>query len=329
MPLLLTRRDVQAVLTMRDTIDAVENGFRQLSAGKVEMPQRTVIRVASHKGLHLAMPAHADTEDGQGVLAVKVVTVYPDNPTKHDLPTILGTLLLNDAQTGKLAAIMDAGFLTGMRTGAASGVATKYLAREDARTLGIFGAGGQARTQLMAVHEVRPLERVQVFDPQKPVRDTFVREMSASLGIEVTPVEDARACVENDIVCAASSSKTPIFDGSWLQPGTHVNGVGSHSPDARELDTETIRRSKIIADYTPACMVEAGDFLFPIKEGAFSQEQIHADLGEVASGTKPGRESDDEITLFKSVGLAIQDAMTAACVYDLARKANVGTQIEI
>jgi ornithine cyclodeaminase/alanine dehydrogenase len=288
-----------------------------------------VIRIGAHKGLHLGMPAYAGGEGDAGVLALKVVTVYPENPSKHDLPTILGTLLLNDAKTGKLVSIMDAGFLTGMRTGASSGVATKYLAPKEAKTLGIFGAGGQARTQLMAVHEVRPVSRVQVYDPMTETRDAFVREMSEKVGVEVEPVKDPRECAENEIVCAASSSKTPVLKGSWFRPGTHINGIGSHSPDARELDTETILRSKVVADYTPACMAEAGDLLFPIQEGAFSEERIHADIGEVINGTKPGRESAEEITLFKSVGLAIQDAMTAAKVYALAREAKVGTEVEI
>lgn len=329
MPLLLTRNDVAEVLTMRETIDAVEEGFRQLAKGTVEMPQRTVIRVGAHKGLHLGMPAYAGGKGDAGVLALKVVTVYPDNPSKYDLPTILGTLLLNDAKTGKLVAIMDAGFLTGMRTGAASGVATKYLAPKDANTLGIFGAGGQARTQLMAVHEVRPLKQVSVFDPVTQTRDAFAREMSKKLKLEITPVKDPRACAENEIVCAASSSKTPVLKGSWFRPGTHINGIGSHSPDARELDTETILRSKVVTDFTPACMAEAGDLIFPIQEGAFSQEKIHAELGEVVNGAKPGRESTEEITLFKSVGLAIQDAMTAARVYELACEKRVGKEVEI
>jgi alanine dehydrogenase len=331
MPLLLTRKDVETVLTMKDAIAAVEEGFRQLALGNVIMPQRTAIRISEYHGLHLGMPAYVGgaEDEGGGSLALKVVTVYPDNPSKYSLPTTIGTLLLNDPCTGALVAIMDAGFLTAMRTGAASGVATKYLAREDARSAGVFGAGVQARTQLMAVCEVRPIERATVYDPVQEVREKYAAEMSGRLSIPVEPTNTPRACVENDVIIAASASRTPIFQGTWLAPGTHINGIGSHSPDARELDTETVQRAKVVPDYGPACLAEAGDLLIPIQEGAITEDHIHASLGEVVAGLKPGRESVEEITLFKSVGLAVQDAATAARVYALAREAEVGAEVEI
>jgi alanine dehydrogenase len=329
MPLLLTRKDVQSVLTMKDAIAAVEEGFRQLALGNVIMPQRTAIRIPEHHGLHLGMPAYVGGPKGGGALALKVVTVYPDNPSQYSLPTTIGTLLLNDPRTGALVAIMDAGFLTAMRTGAASGVATKYLAREDARSVGIFGAGVQARTQLMAVCEVRSIEKAVVYDPVLEAREKYAAEMSERLSIPVEPTDDPRACVENDVVVAASASQTPIFEGAWLSPGTHINGIGSHSPGARELDTETIKRAKVVPDYASACLVEAGDLIMPIEEGVITKDHIHADLGEVVAGLKPGRESAEEITLFKSVGLAVQDAATAARVYELAQEAGVGVEIEV
>ena len=329
MPLLLTRKNVETVLTMKDAIAAVEEGFRQLAMGNVIMPQRTAIRIPDYHGLHLGMPAYVGGAENGGSLALKVVTVYPDNPSKYNLPTTIGTLLLNDPRTGALVAIMDAGFLTAMRTGAVSGVATKYLAPGDARTVGVFGAGVQARAQLMAVCEVRSIERAVVCDPMREAREKYAAEMSERLSISVEPTDDPRACVENDVILTASSSKTPVFEGVWLAPGTHINGVGSHSPDARELDTETIRRAKVVPDYAPACLVEAGDLIMPIQEGAIDAEHIHASLGDVVAGLKPGRESDEEITLFKSVGLAVQDAATAARVYELAQAAGVGVEIEV
>jgi len=329
MPLLLTRKDVEIVLNMKDAIAAVEEGFRQLALGNVSMPQRPVIRIPEHHGLYLGMPAYVGGVGEAGSLALKVVTVYPDNPDKYGLPTTIGTLLLNDPRTGALVAIMDAGFLTAMRTGAASGVATKYLAREDARSVGVFGAGVQARTQLIAVCEVRPIERAVVYDPWEEGRIKYAAEMSARLSIPIAATDDPRTCIDNDVIVAASSSRTPIFEGAWLSPGTHINGIGSHSPDARELDTETIRRSKVVPDHAPACLAEAGDLILPIQEGAISEEHIHASLGEVVAGQKPGRESPEEITLFKAVGLAVQDAVSATRVYELARAAGVGTPIEI
>lgn len=328
MPLLLTRADVQGVLTMPECMAAVEEGFRQLAAGSVQMPQRTAIRMIDLHGLHLGMPAYVGGAGG-GVLGLKVVTVYPDNPSRYDLPTTIGTLLLNDPKNGALLAIMDAGFLTAMRTGAASGVATKHLARPNASTAGIFGAGAMARTQLMAVHEARPLRRAVVFDVAPEAAQRFATDMAAKLSIPVDVAADARECAGCDIVCAATSSATPIVEAGWLRPGTHVNGVGAHAPTMREFDLETIKRMKVVADHVPACLVEAGEFIIPIKEGTYGEHEIHASLGEVILGTKAGRSSAREITFFKSVGLAVQDVTTAQRVYELAGRAGVGTDVRL
>jgi alanine dehydrogenase len=330
MPLLLNRDDVRSILTIKDAIEAVEEGFRQLALGNVLQPQRTAIRMAAHHGLHLGMPAFiGGDEEAGGALALKAVTVYPDNPARYNLPTTIGTLLLHDPRTGALLAIMDAGYLTAMRTGAVSGVATKHLAPEDAHTLGIFGAGIMAMTQLQAVIEVRGIDRATVYDTNRERAAQFVIDAMKRLSIDIEIAESPRACVENEIICAATSSREPIFDGSWLFPGTHLNGVGSHAPDARELDTETLLRSKVIVDHLPACLAEAGDLILPMKEGAFTEDWIHASLGEVVAGQKPGRETAEEITLFKSVGLAVQDAATAARVYERARAAGIGQEIVI
>lgn len=329
MTLLLTRADVEKVLTMGEAINAVEEGFRQLALGKVTMPQRTTIRIPDHHGLHLAMPAHIGGGGTDGALATKIVTVYPENPAHFGLPTTIGTLLLNDPRSGALLAIMEAGFLTAMRTGAVSGVASKVLAREDASRVGVFGAGGMGRMQLRAICEVRKIVSAAVYDPNQAASEKFAAEMTDQLRIKVESVDAPRACLNADIVCTASSSRTPIFEGGWLTPGVHLNGIGSHSPDARELDSETVRRSKVVTDYLPACLAEAGDLILPIEEGSFRKEQIHADLGEIIAGQKPGRRTREEITLFKSVGLAVQDAATAARVLDLARAAGVGSEIRI
>ncbi len=327
MPLLISRKNVEAVLSMDACIAAVEAAFGELARGNADMPQRAVIRVPEHKGLFLGMPAHIGGDDE--VLGLKVVTVYPGNPAKG-LPTIYGTLLLCDPTTGETVAIMDAGYLTAIRTGAASGAATKYLARKDSKVCTIFGAGGQARKQIEAVHVVRPLEKVYVLDVMEASREAFARDVAAELGIEVEATEDAEAAVKAaDIVVTASSSQDPVFDGEWLQPGTHINNIGSHSPDARELDTTTVVRSKFVADLKEANLAEAGDILIPIKEGAVTEGHIYASLGEIITGAKPGRENDDEITVFKSCGLAIQDVSTARVVYEAAKAAGVGQNVEL
>lgn len=325
MALLLSRNDVQALLTMPDCIGIVEEAFRQHALGNVIMPQRTAIRIPALHGLQLGMPAYIGGD--VGALALKVVTVYPDNPSAFGLPTTIGVLLLNDARTGAPLAIMDAGFLTGMRTGAVSGVATRHLARADAKRVGVFGGGIMARMQLAAVCAVRPVEEVRVYDVDAGRAEAWARDMRASLGVDVRCAAQPREAVEGmDIVVAASSATQPVFDGAWLAPGQHINGIGSHAPAARELDSETVRRSKVFPDHTDACLAEAGDFLIPLGEGAITAEHFRASLGEVVAGLKPGRESDEEITLFKSVGLALQDVATAHFVYTKALEAKRGTE---
>jgi ornithine cyclodeaminase/alanine dehydrogenase len=260
-----------------------------------------------------------------------VVTSYVNNPAKRHLPTILGKVLFQEPETGDVIGIMDGAYLTAVRTGAASGVATRYLARDDkAQTVGIFGAGVQSQAQLQAMAIARDITRACVYDINDETVRNFIEEMSASLEMEVFRADSPDQVLEKaDIICTATSSPTPIFDGNRVRQGTHVNSVGSHTPNARELDTAIIKRAKIIADSYDACLNEAGDIIIPIKEGAIGKEHLRAELGEVITGQKPGRTNDREITLFKSNGLAIQDAATAKLVYDKAVKAGIGTDIEL
>ncbi|MBU1699501.1 MAG: ornithine cyclodeaminase family protein [Candidatus Eisenbacteria bacterium] len=328
MPLLISRKDVEKVLTMKDCIIAVEKAFAELANGRTIMPQRAVIPISDHKGVFLGMPAYIGGE--MNALGIKIVTVYPENPKKYNIPTIFGTLSLCDPATGRTIAIMDAGYLTAVRTGAASGVATKFLAREDSKIAVIFGAGVQAQKQLEAVHMLRPLEKVYVLDLVTKARDKFAHDMSETFGIEMIPTDDAEMAVkDSDIIITASSSPNPVFDGNWMKPGTHINNIGSHSPTARELDTTTVKRSKFVADLKEANLAEAGDILIPIKEGAVTQDHIYASLGEIVTGRKAGRENPKEITLFKSCGLAIQDISTALSIYTAAREKGIGTEVEL
>ncbi len=325
MTLLLSRNDVARLLTMKDAIAAVEEAFCQLARGNVVMPQRTAIRVATHGGTHLGMPAYIGGD--MDALALKVVTVYPQNPTQHHLPTTIGLLVLSDPHTGAPLAVMDASYMTAMRTGAVSGVATKYLARPDARRVGMFGAGVQAQTQLSAIACVRTLEGAWVYDSDAVKARAYAEQMTKTLGLPVVPVNTPREAVEGmDIIVTASSASSPIFDGTWLEPGQHINGVGSHAPHTRELDSKTLVRSKVFVDSADACLVEAGDLLIPMKEGVIGKDHISASLGEVAARMKPGREYEEEITLFKSVGLALQDASTAHMVYRMALEQRAGVE---
>jgi len=325
MTLLLGRDDVARVLGMAECIDAVERAFAELTGGTAELPLRIGIKPPG--GVSLYMPAYLKE---LGALACKVVTVYKDNPTKHGMPTTIGKVLLQDPETGDVICIMDGGYLTAMRTGAVSGVATKHLARTgDGLVAGIFGAGVQARMQLRAIAAVRALTRAYVYDLSSQAVDAFLADLD-DLGVNIERAESPKSMVETaDILCTATSSPSPLFDGALVRPGTHVNGIGSHTPNARELDTAIVKRSKVVVDLADACLSEAGDLMIPIEEGAIDAEHVHADLGEIVLGRKPGRESDEEITLFKSVGLAIQDAATARLVYDKAVEAGIGTDVDL
>ena len=327
MTLLLSRSDVEKALSMADAIGLVERGFVEFGAGGVDMPQRAVIFVPEHDGLAGFMPALVRE---MGALAIKTVTAFKGNP-KKGLPTIFGTVTLLDTETGIPLSIMDGGYLTAVRTGAASGVATKYLAKEDAHIAAIFGAGVQGATQLEAICTVRNITEVRVFDTDREAAQRFAREMGGRgpIPANVVVVDSPKEALAGaDVVATATTSPSPIFDGDDLSPGVHINGVGSHAPKARELDTKTVVRSKIVCDAVAACLVEAGDLLMPIEEGALIKSDIHGGLAEVISGQLPGRESSKEITLFKSVGLAFQDAAAALETYRKAEAMGLGAQFQ-
>ena len=324
--LLLTRNDVMKVLDMSDCMAVVEKAFVELAGGTAVMPLR--ISITPPDGLALYMPAYLKE---MGALACKVVTSYKNNPVKHNLPTIMGKVLLQDPETGDVICIMDGGYLTAVRTGAASGVATKYLARDDkSQKVGIFGAGVQAKAQLWAMAVARDLAKAYVYDIADEAVTEFIKEMSIKLNLEVVQADSPDHILEEaDIICTATSSPTPIFNGERVREGTHINSVGSHVPEARELDTAIIKRSKVIADSYEACLHEAGDIMIPIQEGAIDKSHLYAELGEIITGRKQSRADDREITLFKSNGLAIQDVATAQLVYDKAVQARIGTEVEL
>jgi len=324
--LMLSKKDVETVLTMKESIVAVEEAFRELASGTALMPTRVALSVSDKKGWMGAMPAYLS---GAGALAAKIVTAYENNPSKHKLPTVMALIVLNDPETGKTKAVLEGTHITAMRTGAASGVAAKYLARQDSRVVGVFGAGTQARTQLEAIKQVRNVQSALIYDiiPERAKR--FSEEMGRKLGIEVraeaSPERITGMC---DIIATASTSRTPVFDGGALKKGVHVNAVGSYTPDARELDDLTIVRSKLVVDSRQAALQEAGDIIIPLKAGMIAQDHIYAELGEIVAGLKPARENDDEVTVFKSVGLGIQDAAVANFAYKKAREKGIGQEIE-
>lgn len=320
---ILSRNDVMHVLDMKDTINILEAAFADLSNGNAVMPQRTPITAPDYDGLALFMPAYLK---GMGALGAKVVTVYKSNPTKYNLATVLGTIILLDEKTGAPVAIMDGSYLTAMRTGGVAGLATKIFAREDAKIHTMFGTGGMARTHAWAVGSVRDIEKLIVYsvDPIDK-REAFCESIQDIIDCEIFLADDPEDAVHQaDIVTLITSAKKPVVNGDWFKPGTHINGIGSHAPAMRELDTRTVQRSKVVCDLVDACKPEAGDFIIPIQAGDYSWDRIHGSLGDVITGKIPARENKSEITLFKSVGLAIQDISTAFHVYTKAVNLEVG-----
>ena len=325
MTLILNKADVASVLDMKDCMVVVEQAFAELSDGTAVLPLR--IGITPPEGLSLYMPAYLKKMEA---LACKVVTVYKNNPLKHNLPTTIGKVLLQDPVTGDVICIMNGGYLTAVRTGAASGVATKYLARNDKQQVaGILGAGVQAKMQLWAVCEARNISKAFVYDISDTAADAFIAEMGKKLNLEIIKAKTEDELLRADIICTATSSPSPLFDGNKVREGIHINGIGSHSPTARELDSAIVKRSKFIGDSREACFKEAGDIMIPVNAGEIPESHFYAELGEIITGKKQGRINDKEITLFKSNGLAIQDAAAAKLVYEKAVKAGIGIQVEI
>jgi alanine dehydrogenase len=326
MPLILSRKDLRQLLTMADVIDAVERGFREYKAGKCAVPVRMPVKIEKAEGVFLFMPAYLEKE---AFFGTKIVSVFPRNIEKK-LSTIQAAYLLNDPTTGELLALMDGILLTAMRTGATSALATKYLSRKNSETLGIIGAGAQAPFQAEAISKVRPIHRMLVYDKERKIAENFSGAVSNSLRIPVHVMASPRdVVVESDILVTVTTSTTPVFDGRHLKGGTHINAVGAYTPEMRELDDFTIGKSKIVVDTYEGCMAEAGDLLIPIHNGKLSKENIYADLGEIVLAQKPARTGDDEITLFESVGFALEDLVVASLAYGRASEKGVGLKFTL
>jgi alanine dehydrogenase len=323
--LFLGREDLAALLTPGDVIAAVERAFRECAAGRVAALPRAGLPTGQD-GVFLAM---ISALPALGALGTKLATVVESNQ-RRGLPTIQATYLLTDPETGTPLALMEAGLLTAIRTGAASAVAARYMARPHSRVIACFGAGVQARYQLLCLREVLPLAEVRVIGRDPARAATFARRMKDELGIPVEIVEARRAAVRGaDVVSCATTATRPVFSGRDLAPGTHVDAVGNFRPATREVDTVTIRKSRVVVDSYDGAWEEAGDILLPIKAGAISRRHVRAELAEVVAGTRPGRTAPEEITLFKSVGFAPEDAATARLAYDRALAAGRGTRIDL
>ena len=305
----LNRDQINDLISMEEAIRAMGTAFAQLSNGEAVVPPRLSLDIPDKNATSLVMPAYAT---GSPYYTVKIVSVNYSNPDKG-LPLIHGVVQVFDAENGKHIANLDGASITAIRTGAASGLATDLLAKENANVCAVFGTGVQAASHIEAVLEVRPIEKIMVFSRSKPSAENFCSTLANQVQCEIGEKE---SLLEADTICTTTPSSSPLFETDEIKPGCHLNVVGSHQPSFREVPTGLVARSKIIVDKREACEQEAGDLIIPVQEGSWSFEQVHGELGQVVSGDIISRESENEITLFKSVGNAIQDHAMAHLIME-------------
>tara|TARA_B100000315_G_scaffold34975_1_gene29649 strand:- start:3063 stop:3998 length:936 start_codon:yes stop_codon:yes gene_type:complete len=305
----LNRDQINDLISMEEAIRAMGTAFAQLSNGEAVVPPRLSLDIPDKNATSLVMPAYAT---GSPYYTVKIVSVNYSNPDKG-LPLIHGIVQVFDAENGKHIANLDGASITAIRTGAASGLATDLLAKENANVCAVFGTGVQAASHIEAVLEVRPIEKIMVFSRSKPSAEKFCSTLANQVQCEIGEKE---SLLEADIICTTTPSSSPLFETDEIKPGCHLNVVGSHQPSFREVPTGLVARSKIIVDKREACEQEAGDLIIPVQEGSWSFEHLHGELGQVVSGDIIARESENEITLFKSVGNAIQDHAMAHLIME-------------
>lgn len=342
MALLLRESHLRELLVMRDLIPLMVPTLAAFSTGGTVQPLRSIVPVERHGGFLGVMPAYLappalggaapgavhDPESTEA-LGLKAVAVYPGNAGRH-LPTHLATILLLDPETGALRAVLDGRLITEMRTAAVSAAATDRLARPQARVLAVLGAGVQARSHIEALREVRPPAEVRVWSRTPAGAERLAFETRARFGLAaVAYASPAEAVRGADMVCTVTGSTTPVVEGAWLSPGIHINAVGAPRPDYRELATDVVRRARLFVDSRAGALTEAGDIVGPIREGAITERHIVAEIGEVFAGRHPGRESDGDITLFKSLGMAVEDVATAHFAYARARARSIGEEIRL
>ncbi|HEY1265740.1 MAG TPA: ornithine cyclodeaminase family protein [Candidatus Binatia bacterium] len=324
--LVLSEADVRRLVEIDALIAVLERAHAEFSMGGAVMPVRQVVPLPEIGGRITTMPAYLSAERALGM---KVVTFFKDNPARG-LPAILGTIHLYSAESGKLAAIMDGTYITAIRTACASAAATKALANPATPVLGILGAGVQARSHIAALARVRKIERIKIYSPSGASARKVKDELESVVNLPIEVAASAEAAVRAaDLVVAATSAPTPVLDCAWLKPGAHINAVGSHRPDLRELDAATLKAARVFVDSRDAIMAECGDVLLAIKEGAIQAGDASTEIGEVIAGKKPGRTSSADITLYKSVGIAAQDVATAALVYRKALEKKAGVEVDI
>jgi ornithine cyclodeaminase len=326
--LVLKQEEIFKIFSMAEAIQACKEAFELYSAGKADIPLRVNINVPRAGGQSLYMPGYAGEA---GALGVKIVSVYPENFRKG-LPSVPAVMILLDAETGLVSALMDGTCLTRIRTGAASGVATELLARKDSSVFALFGSGGQAEAQLEAVLTVRPIREVRVYsvdgaeDFVQRMRARFGEKFNCAIKLAASPAE---AVADADIITTVTTSKTPVYDGRLLKKGVHVNGVGSYTPEMHENDEYFVTRAGVYVDTRAGAFAEAADLIIPVEKGLFSFERVRGEIGEVIAGKLQGRSSAEENTFFKTVGSGVQDIVTAGRIYSRALELGAGSFIDL
>ncbi len=320
----LNSSEIREVLDIADVVVAVEKAFEQHGFGRTQMPAKSYLSFDRYNGDLRTMPAYIE---GLEMAGAKIVNSHPDNPSKG-LPTVMAVLILNDPKTGAPLAVMDGTYLTDMRTGAAGAVACKYLARRDSKVLGLVGAGRQARTQLLAISSVFDLEEVRVVSMGRQGSELFKKEMEGVVGVDVVVKESIRAVCDSDILVTTTPVRSPIVKEAWIGEGVHINAIGADAEGKEELDPGVLKKAKIVIDDISQA-VHSGEINVPLSKGLLGEDEIYASLGEVVARKMSGRMSDDEITVFDSTGLAIQDIAAGKLVYEKALEAGVGQRLRL
>ena len=324
--LVLDSRQIRELLPMTDCIELMADALTALARGEVFQPLRTIIRPPEARGLLGLMPAFRAGE--RGAFGMKAICVFPENPAQGK-DAHQGAVMLFSRETGEMLALMNASEITAIRTAAVSAVATRLLAREDAQQLAIIGAGVQARTHLVALAAVRSIKHTRIACRNIEHAEELAREMRQQISFPIEPVQTNEDAVRGaDLIVTATSSLQPVISKDWISPGAHVNAIGTHSPNSREIDGATMAAARLFTDRRESALNEAGDYLLAAKEGLVTPESIVGEIGELLIGTKTGRTSDSDITLFKSLGLAIEDVATADYLYRKAQAQNAGTWVD-
>jgi len=327
--LILNADEVRRALPMDQAIAAMKEAYASLSDGTAVVPLRTRLPVPSHDAISLFMPAYMKSDSGEA-LAIKVVSLFPQNPSRG-LPYIQAAVLVLETDTGRAIALLEGSTLTAIRTGAGSGAAIDLLARKDSKVVAIFGAGPQGRTQLEAACSARRIETAFIYNPTREKAETFAERMAGykSIPKDIRVAGSPKEAIEHaDIICTATGSTRPVFDDKDVKSGTHISAIGAYTPEMQELPIDTVARSLIVVDSYATVMDEAGDIVKAIQAGLIKESDVHAELGEIVLGVKPGRQSESEITFFKSVGNAVQDATAAQLALKNARAMKLGTEVE-